>query len=183
MNPQIIDDALPKDYCDELESFLLNNEFPWYYINNIAMNDVIDANYLRVGFGHVFYAKKNEHTYNKELCSQINYIVDKTIGGTIKQSRAFLHIPVPENIRAPRDTVHVDYKLPHKVCLYYVNDSDGDTILFDKTYETGDETQPMQIAHRVSPKKGRVLVFDGRYYHCSTPPTTKPRCIINFNVV
>jgi hypothetical protein len=73
-----------------------------------------------------------------------------------------------------RQPVHVDYKFNHKVFLYYVNDSDGDTILFDKNYK---------IVEKIKPEKGKFLIFDGDILHASSPPVkSKKRMIINLNI-
>ena len=60
----------------------------------------------------------------------------------------------------------------HYVCLYYVNDSEGDTIIFDNNKK---EIQ------RITPKKGRIVFFDGSLEHCSTRPSTRTRAVLNFN--
>jgi hypothetical protein len=68
--------------------------------------------------------------------------------------------------------------------LYYVNDSDGDTFLFNRTKKDGPipKDSELEILKRVSPKKGRVVLFDGSRYHSSSGPSKDVRCIINFNV-
>ena len=71
------------------------------------------------------------------------------------------------------DLPHVDRKDKHIVLLYYVNDTDGDTILFDNN---------LNIIKRVSPKKNRVLIFDGNILHAGCSPIqSKKRVGINFN--
>ena len=60
---------------------------------------------------------------------------------------------------------------PHLVCLYYINDSDGDTIFFNKN----------NIIKEVSPKKGRIALFDGSIEHSAGIPKTSPRFILNIN--
>jgi hypothetical protein len=35
---------------------------------------------------------------------------------------------------------------------------------------------------RVTPKQGRAVIFDGKYYHTARQPKDKLRCIINFNI-
>jgi hypothetical protein len=43
--------------------------------------------------------------------------------------------------------------------IYYVNDSDGETLLFKK------ENNRYEVIEKVIPKQGRLLVFDGNIYH------------------
>ena len=52
-------------------------------------------------------------------------------------------------------TPHVDMDGEHHTAVYYVNDSDGDTII-------GDE--------KVSPKANRVVIFDGKTLHNGHSP-------------
>ena len=84
-------------------------------------------------------------------------------------------------------TPHIDMRLqqdgspdgfrvefPHTVIIYYVNDSDGDTFLFNSN---GTEMT------RVEPKKGRFLIFDGQIYHAGSFPIHHlDRIVINYNI-
>jgi hypothetical protein len=67
----------------------------------------------------------------------------------------------------------VDLPFDHLVVLYYVNDADGDTVFFNEKNE---------IIKSVSPKRGRVVAFDGSIYHGGGVPKNGPRCAINFDV-
>jgi len=70
-------------------------------------------------------------------------------------------------------TPHHDRNGPHWTAIYYVNDSDGDTFFFD---ERG------KIIERVSPEKGKVIVFPGETFHAgSSPIKTAVRSVINMN--
>ena len=71
---------------------------------------------------------------------------------------------------------HVDNEDPHWVCLYYINDTDGDTLFFENNQINSN------IIKRVSPKKGRVVLFDGSLWHCPETPTKRTRAVINYNV-
>jgi hypothetical protein len=78
---------------------------------------------------------------------------------------------------------HVDLGVDHTVILYYVNDSDGDTVIFDRTRETGMD-RGASIIQRESPRAGDFLVFDGRHYHASSAPReSKRRAVINFTLL
>ena len=65
-------------------------------------------------------------------------------------------------------------KTPHMVALYYVNDADGDTFFFDRNRE---------VINRVTPKKGRMVVFDGLTLHASSMPSKDYRISLNLGYV
>lgn len=77
-------------------------------------------------------------------------------------------------------TPHVDQDRPHKVFLYYVNDSDGDTFFFNERF--GQIVSEFTVESQVTPKMGRAVFFDGDIYHASSSPTqSKMRCILNID--
>jgi hypothetical protein len=77
-------------------------------------------------------------------------------------------------------TPHVDQDRPHKVFLYYVNDSDGDTFFFNERF--GQSVNEFTVESQVTPKMGRAVFFDGDIYHASSSPTqSKMRCILNID--
>ena len=89
------------------------------------------------------------------------------------------------------NTPHVDFLMPHYTACYYVNDSDGDTILFDKTLnDIGtnllDDKVLMEyslktdfkVLERCPPKKGRVCIFKGNRFHASTKPKKHDRRLV-----
>ena len=64
------------------------------------------------------------------------------------------------------------------VVLYYVCDSDGDTIIYNET----DNSDVYTLKQKVSPKKGRVVIFDGALMHTAEQPLNNTRCVINYNL-
>jgi hypothetical protein len=76
---------------------------------------------------------------------------------------------------------------PHLVCLYYVNDADGKTVFTSHTSEEIGLTDinklpSVPITQEVSPKKGRCVLFDGKYYHATHTPNVGRRVIANFDI-
>lgn len=68
---------------------------------------------------------------------------------------------------------------PLLTAIYYVNDSTGDTIIFDQKFG---HPGPLTVRTRVPPRKGRLVVFDGALLHAgNTPRTNGPRVNINFD--
>jgi len=61
----------------------------------------------------------------------------------------------------------------HYVLLYYANDSDGETTFFDENFN---------IVDTVAPKKGRILLFNGKMPHASRAPCEHDlRIVLNMN--
>ena len=65
--------------------------------------------------------------------------------------------------------------------VYYVNDSDGDTIIFDGKYNKDTEYTDLKIKQRISPKKGRIVMFDSEYIHAASLPSSGKRIVLNIN--
>lgn len=79
---------------------------------------------------------------------------------------------------------HVDSNVDHKVFLYYVNDSDGDTYMFDKVFDSNIKVDPdtFNVVEKITPEMGKAILFDGRQYHASSSPINSDyRCIINID--
>lgn len=86
---------------------------------------------------------------------------------------------------------HVDYYTKHYTILYYANNSDGNTYLFnerspERSVQDGAPEYPdsFSLIASIKPKRGRVLIFDGLNYHSSSlPKISKERLAININVM
>ena len=69
----------------------------------------------------------------------------------------------------------------HWTMIYYVNDSDGDTLIFNETAQNR-PVKNFTLKQKATPKKGRVVIFSGNTFHCGTTPiTSKFRIVANLN--
>lgn len=194
----VIDDVISKGYQDMLEHELLNQNAPWHFQRDIALdvNDpeaVKNINGRTPGFSHIFFdvdsggIRSPLYYLTLPLMFEAFHRVNITPKMLI-QARSFMHVPIADKLKKEYDNIHVDYGKDHYVCLYYVNDTDGDTYIFDKTFQevpVGSNYSNVQwnVKQRITPKKGRCVLFDGRYYHSSSGPTDDVRCIINFDAI
>jgi len=186
---QVVDNFIPLSLQVEIKTLFLSNMFPWFYVEDITSKDTLPENKapalsstLRVNST----TQNNFYNYVLPLAhlgaSLANYKFND-----VTNCRAFLQLPLSKV--KPVDPLHVDSGFDHLVVLYYVLDSDGDTIIVDKKFEL--DTEPLinlraenfNILQRVTPKQGRVVIFDGRYYHTAEQPKNTTRCVINFNVI
>ena len=185
---EVFDDIIDKSLQEEIKTSLLIQDFPWFFLSDVTSSVV--GNQARPGFFHLFVDKTET---NSDYYDLIKPIIYKTINKfnlkitQVDQSRAFLQVPLSlKNYTV--DNAHVDSSSPHLVILYYVIDSDGDTIIYDKKWEKGmqdlnsEETKKLLIKKRVTPKQGRVVVFNGSYWHTAEQPKNNNRCVINTNI-
>ena len=75
---------------------------------------------------------------------------------------------------------HVDVVEPGFLSLiYYINDSDGDTVLFDKTIDQG--FNDLKIVERITPRQGSAFLIPSNQLHASSCPIqNNRRLVINF---
>ena len=195
--PIILDDLFDKDFQDQIEDCVF--ECHWYFHNdNVRGSETSDSKYrqfvnpleydIAPGFIADLTLPYNKKPFEKirliidAVCNKINFNIEK-----IDKCLCGIGAFIPNKTK--KNHIHVNNEVPHLVLLYYVNDSDGDTILYDKTIDDipfsvqyPDEYCDLNITHRVTPKKGRVLIFDGRHYHAPSSPTKSMRCIITIDL-
>jgi len=169
---EIYDDLVPLSIQDNIENLTTGKDIPWAYYRNVVQGTDPNLPYIP-GFSHYVVSSADEYFDNNfvwpclqplySLTTHIKLSIDK-----IFQSRLFLQVPSNIDIRLDP---HTDSDQPHLVCLYYINDSDGDTIFFNGK----------DIIKQVSPKKGRIVFFDGSIQHSAGIPKDSPRFIINTN--
>ena len=171
---EVIDNFLPSAIPDRIEEIAFSSRFPWYYVPNITLPNSNPS----PGHSHWLHSEDPSESIvlpssYKDLFFSIIYsmgVYKSMFINQIHQARLFKHFPSPN---PGRDDIHIDLPWDHLVCLYYINDSDGDTVLFEDDRKT--------IREQITPKKGRALFFDGAIPHCSTRPKDNVRAIINFN--
>ena len=139
--------------------------------------------------------RKNEHILNNVSVPLVEYVKRKIDleETNIVLNRCFLHLPFNEQTMFKYQGIHIDNDFEHYVMLYYLNDSDGETIIYDQTkkdlpgnVEKGifDIQNANLTEHaRIPPKRGRIVLFDGSRWHRGSFPKESLRCVMNFNLV
>ena len=164
---------------------IIFNKIKWQFVADVTKPD---NKQQRPGFSYYFITDKtNIFDYHNDMLMIVNAACDK-INFTKKdclQGRSFLQLPL--NLKDRNiDTPHVDADIEHLVVLYYVNDSDGDTVIYENKFKGYDNVPLMTdliLKKRVSPKAGRVVIFNGSHWHTSYQPEHNNRCIVNYNII
>ncbi len=169
MTPIIVDNCVPISVQADIQSALMGFEFPWHYYANTNAADSETREDDVPQFVHGF-------IQDGRRLSPFAHVPDKIITAMGLQEDDVLRAKANMLAREPAAIIHprhIDEPNAHLVFIYYVNDADGDTCL----YKGG------EIAHRISPKRGRGVFFDGRTYHASSSPVeARFRCVVNFNL-
>jgi len=193
---KIIDNFVSIGYATALED-MCRTEVPWYLDENISgIDETKSPNYKKYnapganydgpqyGFGHWALHPNGVKSSFFERIYPLVYALEEKANISIKEVyriRLALTTSVEKEVQ---HRPHVDDYEPHKVLLYYVNDSDGDTFMFNEMYSPEDRTllTDFTIKERVQPKKNRAIVFDGlRYHNSSKPVKNTSRYIINID--
>lgn len=190
----VVDNVIEKDYQNYIFELTQQEDFPLYYRKNIVDPRQMFDNVENVnGFAHQLYEDQRQISqYFSALYPLVLSITGKTgLRFNALDRMRFNFVQGNPHTKLEHHLPHVDNMLPHLVAIYYVHDCDGDTFIFDQLNEsrTHDEDEIIMaknqwtVAKRVTPKKGRIVVFDGRHYHASSFAKTHPyRCVINMNL-
>jgi hypothetical protein len=185
---EVFDDLLNDTEKDHIENFLRDPKFPWFlsigHNHYTTSKQDIESNSTSnsaecVLLTHVFYLEG--------LKNSDNYLLSDFVLGrflersshpfkSLIRSKANLQIKNSNN-NGLYTTPHVDFNNEHRVLIYYVNDSDGDTFIFE------DHNKEL-ILSQITPKKGRFVLFDGSLYHSAgLNKQSDLRINLNFNIL
>lgn len=177
--PIIIDNVLPPLFANEIEQIMFSTDFAWYFLSDIAVKtEQQEKEYFEnIGFVHMLFKNGKQTSPYFPMVNIIPHLaLQKSNYNSvfyIHQARSFMHVK-PSDKKC--DGVHIDINSKHVVCLYYVNDADGDTYIFGKNNNT-------KVSQKIKPKKNRVVLFDGDIYHASSSPRHGQRVVINFDLI
>ena len=196
---KIIDNALNDSLLISIKKRIESPEsMPWYFIGNSAAEPTqlakyfnyplslkgekgqLHSNLLNYSFYHVVLDKEQ---HNNEILSQNIFDMTNTIGLILKDLFELEKTYDIFRLRWGMTTTlnkihkhdpHTDILTPHKVILFYLNDSDGDTYFYDKEHK---------IIDSVTPKGNRAVLFDGSILHSSSKPIEfAKRIVLNINL-
>ena len=196
MTPQVIQNLIPEIYQKELEDTLF--KLPFYYSSSIGYDEKSKKSYGtkfldNIGFSHSLIMDGNVDSNYWFLFKPILYFLSQEIKlpvVNVIRARLRLTFQHPERKNFIFNKPHVD--LPnydnYKTLILYLNDSDGDTFIFDKYYNKFEASGSVlkdidkKIIFKQTPKRGNGVYFDGRQYHAGNSPINyKSRYLINFD--
>jgi len=184
----IFDDFLPSKVEDEIEDKI--GLVPFRFGKNehtksptIKVKDSNLTNYNRSGLLQCWTFEKD--SWN--ICEGVQWTEDilKYLPFKYKLQRLKWNFN-PQVSKSYKDKCmnpHCDINKGGWTAIYYVNESDGDTVIFnEKTHLPLLNEEELSIKKRVKNKKGRFVMFNQDYLHAGMPPIDSAyRVVINFN--
>lgn len=188
---EIFDDIIPPSVFRRVQKEILSNTFPWFYGRVTSYNLGLDNLFL-YSWNHPMLEDGNVQSPRAELMETVILNALEKAGQNPKQIHRIRLVLNTVSDKPYLTGVHTDLKFPHKTALIYLNDSDGDTIIYNEKYDTTSglssidyyETMlkdNLTIFGTVSPKENRMVCFDGLQYHTGTTPVKTARRIA-FNI-
>lgn len=185
----VIDDVITAKDQSMLHDMIMYHA-DWKFLKDVSGNE--SQQFPSHGFVHMLKHPEERVYKRSEMYDTIQMMFESKFKEIVDYrdiyyNRIFLQLPLAPQYKKEHNGIHVDLPshLPHVACVYYCNDSDGDTIIYEQTiHDTPGNSQGVELKEhkRVAPKRGRAVFFDGSRYHCSSQPTVCYRCIINFDL-
>lgn len=191
---QIVDDLLTPSYCDSIYN-LAKGHLSYQYMEKTSWTDAELAPPLAYDpkvkdFGQ-FSCAVSDCDLKEKIVFGWAYEQLKPIFYTIKDKfpelgllgtvRCKFNILTRQEVGDCYNQPHVDVHYPTYTMLYYLNDCDGDTVLFNEIAKETDESLQLTIKQRISPKKNRAIIFESNRYHAScNPSNSEARFVMNW---
>jgi hypothetical protein len=183
-----IDNFLPLFYQDSILNTLLESNIDWRYVDGVAgttskvKTPKVKMSKDQTAFYHVAFRDGKPESHLFYALRPMIYALEDYLKRPLSDlSRIRVGLTKP-SIYPGYHAPHVDFYARHKSLLYYVNDSDGDTVFYNEKFDGNTDRDSFTVQKRVKPKKGKAVLFDGFHYHSSgIPEKTLRRVVININ--
>lgn len=178
MSSEIIieDNLIIEEDQNKIIDTVLSKDFKWYYCHNgVNLNKNRDFNF-NIGKNsfqlehHIISDGVTASDYF-EIVTPVFLKISDILKKDIKIFRCKFNFLTPNNNNR-HNIPHVDLALEEqknfKSCIYYVDDSDGNTLFFNQRLPK--LIEDLTVRQKVTPKKGKAVIFDSDIFHSSSNP-------------
>lgn len=174
---KIIDNLLPRIYFEELQHHFTGDECRWFFNNSLTGDDSLES-IGSFGFNlklhwNGYFVDNYESILTKALVFTAQERVEKLVKEPMQIVRVRGDMTVYNSLNH-RHELHTDFQYEHMTAIFYMNSSDGNTLLYDR--------EGNELIQEVEPVGNRLLIFDGMMQHTGHSPSKhKSRILINMN--
>ena len=186
---KVIDNFLSPRYFEMIQREVLEGDHIWQYQGNVTKyrrEDPGEESLFDFGFNHtILFEGKSSHLH-PFLASFYADLLLETDTQRVVRCRLDMVTHTPNKHKHPP---HVDFFYPHIASVFYLTNSDAETVLYnerstnEKEFYATDFSALTEMV-RVRPRANRMLIFDGSYLHTGhSPSDCKRRVLINTDLV
>ena len=158
----VFDDIIDLEYQEKIKSILLGDEtfegyyFPWYFTQDVTKQKDKNSQ-KRSAFFHGYVVNNDDETM-----------------GTIDSVFHYLFVPLIDNVCNKIGKQDVTIITGRSFLQLSIN--------FKGEREEQVKSDRYTVQKRITPKQGRVVLFDGSYYHTAEQPLNNIRCVVNYDL-
>ena len=180
----VVENIVSKKNQEKIKKSIFTKSFPWY-VGDLGLHHEFKHT---IKDGAIWKEIVDDNTRSNFTEMALPIIRKASEEGkfkynTIDFATAFLKVPTSAKDNLP----HIYTKEKHIVVQYFVNDSDGDIIVYDKKWKSGMKKQlPLPeslIEKRITPKQGTAVIYTGHQYHTEEQPKLHNKCVLTFSVM
>jgi len=188
---KIYDNILSPSIFRKIESSILHAAIPYYFGESTAYRSDNAKNLYDFSWSHLVYEEGQTHS---SLGPFLETVLLNLIDGTDQTIEKLFRIRIGLVTTTPDSITHdphIDYDSPHKTGLLYLNDTNGETLIYKEKYDINsnlnsreylEKLGTVHVEQSVTPKANRFVWFDGLKYHSSSSQTdTSKRVVITYN--
>lgn len=178
----IFDQVIEKKYQDTIEKYTEN--ISWNFSTGTILDPSLNEGVIEKGknpFQFIFGISASSLDEHQELKDNIWPLLD-FIALFLNSNLQLLRIKFNLLTRSNSKSYHYphadldNYTDKLFSALYYVNDSDGPTYFFKQFAPK--KNNDLTLFKKVKPKKGRLVLFDSRRFHCSSSPVKNDKRVV-----
>ena len=177
MKPKKIKKLVPETYRQFLYNLATSHAFEWHWFDYSSYDDKD-----RIGqLVHPLFLEGKVVSKHYEAFKSLLYFFEDRTGIEIKNIlKLKVNLKPQTNVYSEEEvdaSIHKDMLEDDNYIsiVYYINDSDGDTVVYDEDKKT--------IVESMTPSSGSCIYFNSNHWHKATPPKeTSKRLIVNIVV-
>ena len=188
---QIFDNFLPEDIYQKIKDRIGGHNQPWYFQDSITTFDRDNPPVDKFGFNFSLMKSDEEFAFSDpEVTKTFKvlmefYLKQKKVLKKARILRTRLDMTT-YNKESILFEPHVDVDPPHLTTIFYVVDSDGNTVIYNEKWNPLDQEEPkseeLTIMEEIEPVGNRLIAFDGYHMHTGHNPSEhQRRILINTN--
>jgi hypothetical protein len=178
-----INNVLPDDYHGVIVAAVTGELFEWNLIRDISNSGNPSDDITEYAFRHkLWWQNKKVSEWANLFDPLMSAFVDCTNGSLVYVPKVFLNMNMNYG-KQNKNLSHCDGSMDMETetlkrftGIYYVNDSDGDTLFYSDDGET--------VVNSVSPEANTMIVFRSGFLHSrQLPLASNTRLVLNMNVL